>query len=78
MTERLWELPCRWWEAERRRVRFEQIAQDLPELRAKFADSYKQAALMLGEFYGLGYELRELANHLCHKIPNGTRYRALI
>ncbi len=31
---------------------------------------------MLGEFYGLGYELRELANHLCHKIPNGTRYHA--
>ena len=49
------------WGAERQRVRLDALAKELPELRAKFADAYRAAALLLGRYYELGREARELS-----------------
>ena len=59
--------------AERER-KFNEIVARGKELREEFRDRYRDAALLLGEWYSLGCEARELYNALGDRLPQGSVY----
>lgn len=55
-------------------ARLAQLEQELPALRAKIAELYREAALALGAYYRAGQEAGELANKLASRLGDGSVY----
>ncbi len=57
-----------------RERRFHEVVAQAQRAREKLKEHYRDAALALGEWYGLGEEARQLASVLCDHLPQGTIY----